>query len=714
MKISTVCITALLIVFLTLNIYAQDKQLTLKDIIYYNPSILPESLPQLKWRGKTDEFAYVKNNSIVTGTSNSKRRDTLLTINEINTELNRKKTDSIKRIPEIDWIEKNVIMFRHNNALFLFDVINKDIRKLNEYDEEAKNTDIDKNTYRIAYTIDNNLFLAIDGKQVQITDDTNKAIVNGQEVHRREFGINKGTFWSPKGNYLAFYRKDETMVSNYPLVDITQRIAEADPIKYPMAGMSSHEVKLGIYNVETQEKIFLQTGKPADQYLTSITWGPDEKYIYVALLNRDQDHLKLNTYNARTGDLEKTLFEEKSDKYVEPQNPLYFMNSQSDKFAWLSKKDGYNHLYLYDTSGALIRQITKGEWVVSKFYGFDEDDNYAFFRGTLDSPIQKMIYSVNVENGNIRRLTNDHGTHNALFSHDKEYFIDRYSSTDVAREYKVINKDGKVKQILLTDRDPLKEYDLGKYSIFTIENNKGADLYCRLIKPVDFDSTKKYPAIIYVYGGPHSQLVSDSWLGGARLFLYYLAQNGYVVFTLDNRGTAYRGFDFESAIFGQPGTIEVEDQMKGVEYLKYLPYVDNDRIGVDGWSYGGFMTLSMILKHPGEFKAAVAGGPVIDWKYYEVMYGERYMNTPEDNPEGYENSCLLDLAKNLNCKLLIIHGTNDPIVMWQNSLLFLKECIEENIQLDYFVYPGHKHNIRGKDRMHMYEKITKFFNDNLK
>ncbi|MBC8487400.1 MAG: S9 family peptidase [Bacteroidetes bacterium] len=698
---------------LSFFVFAQDKQLTLQDVVYMNPDILPKRLSQLQWMGKSDNFAWVADNKLVKCKPADELRDTIVSLDDINAGLTDLGVDSIKRFPRINFVEDYKFRFIFKQKLFLFDVISKNLILLNNYEKTGKNIDVCDESYAIAYTIDNNLYVALKSEQIQVTDDENKGIVNGQTVHRVEFGINTGTFWSPKGHYLAFYRKDETMVTDYPLVDIEPRIAEVKNTKYPMAGMTSHEVTLGVFNMKTRETIFLKTGEPKDHYLTCVTWDPSEKFIYVALLNRDQNHLKLNKYDVATGDLVLTLFEEKQKKYVEPRHPLYFLESKLGQFIWFSERDGYQHLYLYNTKGELIKQLTEGDWVVTGLLGTDIKERYVYFLATKESPLEQNIYSVEIKSGKVTRISPDHGTHRAIVSNSGEYIIDIFSSTDVAREYELLNSKGKVLQVLLKNGNPLKDYNLGKMSIFTVKADDGSDLYCRLIKPADFDSSKKYPVFIYVYGGPHSQLIKDSWLGAAGIFLNYMAQQGYVVFTMDNHGTANRGLEFEQAIFRNLGTLEVADQMKGVEYLKSLDYVDPERIGVDGWSYGGFLTISMMLKNPGVFKVACAGGPVIDWKYYEVMYGERYMDTPETNPEGYKNASLLNYVDHLEGKLLIINGTMDPTVVWQNSLSFVKKCVDEGIQVDYFVYPGHPHNVRGKDRMHLYEKIRSYFDENL-
>jgi len=693
--------------------FSQDKQLTIEDASYMNRSLFPSSIQGLGWRASTDQYTFVENNSLVVTSAGAKKGDTLLKLDDLNNSLAGSGKEEMKGFPRISWTGENEFTFTHKNTLYSYNTAEKMLSERNNYPEEAQNTDLSPDNKTVAYTLENNLYLARNGRQVQVTNDEDPGIVNGQEVHRREFGINTGTFWSPKGKYLAFYRKDETMVTDYPLVDIRKRIAEPDLIKYPMAGMTSHEVTLGVYDPDKGSTVFLDTGEPSDQYLTCITWGPDERYIYIAVLNRDQDHMKLNKYDAETGAFVKTFFEEKDEEYVEPENQLYFLNESTDRFLWMSERDGNKHLYLYDTAGNLIEQVTSGEWLVKGYFGTDSGDGHAYFTATKNGPLNNELYSVNLRNLKIDRLTSKEGTHYVIPSENFEYFIDVFSDTVTARTYSIINNKGKVMKVLMESEDPLKEYNIGETDIFTLHTEEGTELYCRMILPPDFDPEKKPPAIIYVYGGPHAQLVTNSWMGGASLFLHYLAQQGYIVFTLDNRGSANRGLEFEQSVFRNLGTLEVADQMVGVEYLKSLPYIDPDRIGAHGWSYGGFMTISLMLKHPETFKAGVCGGPVTDWKYYEVMYGERYMDTPEDNPEGYEKSSLLNLAGNLEGKLLIIHGTYDPVVVWQHSLDLMDRFIKEGRQVDYFVYPGHGHGVGGRDRVHLNRKMADYFMNNL-
>ncbi len=714
------CIVLLSIVF-SFNLRAQTKLLTIEDASYMSPKLNAANLSQLQWLPGAEQFVYVANNSLIQGSAAKPKRDTLVRLPDLNLLLKYNKLDTLKRFPSVTFLTKDQFYYISGSKLFQCDIMKNAVAMVNSWDEKAANLDVDPSGKLAAFTRGNNLFISAGGKETAVSAEKNEGIVYGSErVHRNEFGIGKGTFWSPDGQNLAFYRMDETMVADYPLVDVTTRIATVNPTKYPMAGMTSHKVTVGVYSVKSGKTIYLQTSSPVSpdsaariEYLTNITWSPDGKTIYIATLNRDQDFMQLNAYDAVNGQFIRTLFEEKNNTYVEPLTGPKFLAGDAGKFIWESRRDGFNHLYLYDVKGTLIRQLTKGPWEVTEFLKTDEAGSKAWFLCNKDNPLDRQLYAADINNDNIAAVTGISGTHGVKISDDNQYYIDTYSSTSVSRQVEILDQKGKSMQTLVENTNPLRDYKLGETSIFTLKNEENTDLYCRLIKPAGFDPEKKYPVIIYVYGGPHSQLITNSWLGGAGLFLNYLADMGYVVFTLDNRGTSNRGRDFEQAIFRNLGTKEVRDQMVGVNYLKSLPFVDSTRIGINGWSYGGFMTVSMFLKHPGTFKVAVCGGPVIDWKYYEVMYGERYMDTPQSNPDGYKNACLLNYVKNMEGKLLIIHDDQDGTVVPQNSMTFLKKCIDEGKQVDFFIYPGHEHNVRGKDRVHLNQKMVQYFRENL-
>lgn len=690
-------------------------------IIKQKTSLAPAKMRQLMWVKGSNNFSYVDtlNNSDVlllgNAENNKQPAKIILTLFELNQYLGQLHLNSFKQFPVLQWKSASQFTFEAEKKSLVYDVKEKRlvVEANRDFGAEAENKDVADKTNYVAYTIKNNLFV-YDGKEnLIVTNDANENIVNGKSVHREEFGIVKGTFWSPNGSLLAFYRMDQTMVTDYPIVDWTVRPAKNNMIKYPMAGDTSHQVTVGVYNVRTGKTVFLKTDGPKDQYLTNIAWSPDEQTVYIAVLNRDQNHLKLNAYNAATGLLERTLFEEKDEKYVQPKHPLVFVPKHPDQFVWQSERDGYNHLYLYDITGKLLKQLTKGNWVVTDFAGFDERGVVAFYSSTAESPVTRNFYSVDLKKGNIQRITSGDGTHTVMLNSKANYIIDNFQSASIPREIVVYTVKGKKVQTIKQAENPLKDFKLGQMSLFKLKSDAGDDLHCRMFKPVDFDSTKKYPAIVYLYGGPNVQLVNNTWNGGGDLWFQYMAERGFVVFTMDSRGSANRGKSFEQATFQHLGTVEMRDQVVGINYVKSLKYVDAGRMGLMGWSYGGFMTSSIMTRYPDLFKAAVAGGPVIDWSYYEIMYTERYMDTPQANPDGYKESNVLNYVDNLKGKLMLIHGSADNVVVWQHSIQFLRTCVDKGKQVDYFVYPGHEHNVLGKDRVHLFNKISDYFIQNL-
>lgn len=708
-----------------LNAFPQEKVLTINDISTRAGNLLipsyyrsAKTMRQLSWIKNSDNYAYIKDSMMYTGSPKSKSDNELLSLKTLNRALEKIKLSPLKDFPGIRWVDNNAFSFVKGDTTFVYDIKSKNLIVENFGYGFSPNADLDINTFNLAFTKDNNLLISPaktpDKSLIKVSTEYNKDIVYGQSVHRNEFGITRGTFWSPKGRFLAFYRMDQSMVTNYPLVNIDSRIAEVSNIKYPMAGMASHHVLLGVYNMETQKVTYMQTGEPEEQYLTSIAWSPDEKYIYIGLLNRNQNYFKLCQFHVETGEFVKTLFEEENEKYVEPQTPMIFFKTRTNQFLWFSERDGYRHLYLYKDNGELSDQLTKGSFDVLECLGFDQkEENVYYIAVDENDPLQKQIYSINSNTKEVIKISTTEGTHDADLSDNNRYILDYYSNPSTPNKVDILDANGLFVKNLYTAENPLKDYKTGEVSVSSVKADDGSDLFYRLIKPVNFDPKKKYPVIIYVYGGPHSQLVTNSWQWGASLWMQFMAEKGYVIFTLDNHGTSNRGQAFEQAIFRNLGDREIKDQMKGVSYLKTLPWIDSTRIGIHGWSYGGFMTVSMMLKEPNTFKAAVAGAPVIDWKYYEVMYGERYMDTPQDNPEGYKNSSCLTHAGNLKGKLLILQGTFDDTVVWQHTLKFIEECINKGRQVDYMVYPGEEHGFYGKARSNMYEKMLNYFNSNL-
>ncbi len=694
---------------------AQDKLLTIQEaVLKGRTSLAPKRLQSLGFIPSSNRLAYIdKNELLIVDAATGKVVSSLSTV-ALNKNLAAGSLDTIPAFSGIKWKSANEFYYTSKKGEYLYAIDKKTASRSERKtsDNSLENLDEFKEGEIYAFVKDNNVYINLNNQVKQVTNDGSYEIVNGKSVHRDEFGIHKGTFWSPNGNALAYYRMDQSDVTDYPVIDWSVYPAQNKNIKYPMAGNKSHYVTLHVYDVKKGSSVQIKTEGPKDQYLTNVAWSPDEKKIYIAVLNRDQNHYKLNEYSAETGDFLRTLFEEKDDKYTEPQHPVLFVKNNPKQFIWQSRKDGFNHLYLYDISGKLIRQLTKGNWEVKAENGFDAKGENLFFHANEQKPVNQDFYSVNLKSGKITRLTKDDGFHIVMASEKGDYFIDNFTSCYVPREFRIIDNKGKNSTIYKAE-NPVKEYKTGSWNLFTIKNNEGTDLYCRLFKPVDFDSTKKYPVLVYLYNGPHSQMVTNTWMAGGELWYQYMAQKGFIVFTLDGRGTAYRGKTFEQAIHRQIGTAEMEDQLKGVEYLKSLPYVDASRMGVHGWSYGGFMTTSLMTRHAGVFKAAVAGGPVIDWSYYEIMYGERYMDRPEENKEGYDKNNLLNHVDKLKGKLLMIHGAQDDVVVWQHSIMYQKKAVDKGVQLDYYVYPGHMHNVLGKDRAHLMEKVCNYFIDNL-
>ena len=563
---------------------------------------------------------------------------------------------------------------------------------------------------------DNNLFLLLpDGSSKQLTTDGTPTLVYGQSVHQNEFGINGGLFWSPDGSRLAFYRMDQSMVTPYPLVHINTRKATEEKLYYPMAGMPSHHVTLGIYDVASGKTTYIKTGEPKEKYLTNISWAPDSKTVYIAEVNREQNHMDLKAYDPATGDYIKTLFSEHNDKYIEPQWPMRFIPGRDKEFVWQTRRDGYTHLYRYNVDGKLLGQITRGEWEITDFLGFADGGKTIVYSSTQLSPIDRVIASVSIDGRKTRILTPQAGWHVGQLSSDGKYLLDTYESLKNPTENRLLSvATGKPIATLYQSKDPEAGFINPEITFGTIKAADGVtDLHYRLLKPTNFDPAKKYPTIVYVYNGPHAQLVQNRFHAGCLGWDLYMATKGFVIFTVDGRGSAHRGAAFEQVIHRHLGKNEMADQMKGVDFLKSLPYVDADRIGVAGWSYGGFMTTNLMLTYPDVFKVGSAGGAVTDWARYEIMYGERYMDSPQDNPEGYKETNLSLRAGNLKGRLLLIHGTIDPTVVWQHTQLFVDACVKAGTYPDYMIYPEHKHNVLGVDRVHLNYTMARYFMDHL-
>ena len=690
-------------VFYLFSSFAQ-KELSLEDaVLGQYREFYPEHVFGFEWIPETTDYSYLDGYvNLRKASLNGDEDKQILSIAELNSSLGTQ----LYYFQNFSWKSQDEFYVGDEKAFYLFNLTTKKSSKI-ELDENAANADLHKVTSLVAYTVDNNLYVANEKSSSAVTKFEDKNIVSGQAIARSEMGITKGTFWSNSGSYLAFYQKDESNVHDYPLLDIDAYPGELKSIKYPMAGQGSERAKVGIYDVKKKKVVYISARTGDESYLTNVSWSKNDEFITIAEVNRDQKHMWLQLYTS-TGKFVRTLFEEKSNTWVEPEHGAWFINNEND-FVWVSERDGFNNLYLYNIQGELKQQLTSNKFMIKEL--LHQKNNELYFSATGKNPLNTLIYKVDFK-GNQVLVSQEEGTHSAVFHAMEDLMFNQFNSTDIPNIARIISSEGKLFMTIKNAENPYKDIKMGSAEIKTIKAKDGTDLYTRLIKPSDFDPSKKYPVLVYVYGGPHAQLITNSWLDGASLWMYWMAEQGYLVFTLDNRGSAERGVAFEHAVHRQLGTRELEDQMTGVEYLKSLPYVDEKRLAVHGWSFGGFMTGTMMMRTPGVFTTGVAGGPVTDWKYYEVMYGERYMDTPKQNPEGYKKASLLNYVENLEGKLLLIHGAIDNTVVMQHNFALVQAFIKKGKQVDFFPYPMHEHNVSGKDRVHLMEKVLTYVLEN--
>ncbi|MEM9820428.1 MAG: DPP IV N-terminal domain-containing protein [Bacteroidota bacterium] len=711
MKTLAIQLWCALTILLSLQLDAQPLEIKLNDAIL-SPGLRPERVSGLQWIAEADAWSLYTpdRRALLRQSLGSTSKETIASVEEVNAACQLE----LQRLPGITWMEADRFYFHSGDAYYAYEIKTKKGYRLLSHPTKAANADFVARYDRLAYTIDNSLFIAKSGNpQIEVVNNTDANVTSGQAIARYEFGISKGTFWSPQGNFLAFYEKDETDVADYPLLDITTTPGTLKEVKYPMAGQKSEYAKVGIYNRSSKQLTYLKVEGPKDQYLTNLAWDPSEQFVYLAVVNRDQNKMQLNQYNAQTGMLEATLFEESHDKYVEPENPVWFLPNKADEFLWMSERDGFMHVYHYNTKGQLIGQLTKGNWVVLNILGLDDSGKKVIVEGTDETGLNRYAYAIALDGSSQTQINTEPGVHRFRLSSSGKYLIDQYSNLSTPSVINVIDLAGNIQQNVLTAANPLEKYAAPITEILQVNADNGTPMHARLIKPSHFSPDQKYPVLVYVYGGPPAQLVSKRWLAGAPLWMHHMAEKGYLIFTLDNRGSANRGFDFENAIHRQLGTLEMQDQLAGVSFLKSLPFVDTDRMAVHGWSYGGFMTTSLMLRQPGVFKVGVAGGTVTDWKFYEVMYGERYMDRPEENQEGYAANSLMNYTKKLEGDLLLIHGTVDDVVVMQHSLTLVQQFVRDGILVDFMPYPMHPHNVRGKDRVHLMNKVLTYIEDKL-
>ncbi len=692
---------------------AQEK-LTLEEAVRQQfGKFYPEHLQELNWINGTDNYAFTKNDTLWKG--NALKPELALPLFS-KTDLSKWSGYTLANMPHMEWINEFEFWYEADGKYFSGSIQNKKVKQTNQLPDGAENASYHPKNGHLAYTIGNNLFVKTN--QVYAVTADPEFIVHGQSISRNEYGIEKGIFWSPDGNFVAFYSKDESDVADYPLTNYKTMPATVNMIKYPMAGGKSEKVSLSIFpikNVGVKDpgtgymtlEITDEQGKKSDQfYITNVGWTPNSESLLLAWMNRSTDKMKLMHYSSKDGKYLGEIFQETDSKWVEPDQAPMFIPGKRDEFLWRSYRGECHEYFHFNLKGEILGKVDG--WEQEKIKGFDNSGKWMLVEGRSKDGLNTTAYLYNTQDKKTSPISLAPGMHDLSISADGKQILDTYNHLNTPNKSVVLNNNGTIKKELLTSSDKLKDKKIGITEIGSIKGHDGTMLNYRLIKPTTFDPKKKYPVLVYVYNGPHVQLINNGYLGGASLWMNYFAEKDYLVFTLDGRGSSSRGKQFEQAIHRQLGTAEMEDQMAGVEWLRSQSFVDESKMAIHGWSFGGFMTTSMMLRQPGVFKCGVAGGPVLDWNLYEVMYTERYMDTPTENPEGYKANNMSEYVKNLSGPLLMIHGTDDNVVVMQHNMRFLSTCITNLIPIDFFAYPGHEHNVRGKDRVHLMHKVLDY------
>lgn len=611
----------------------------------------------------------------------------------------------ISRQPGHFWIKKK-------KEILFIDLLHPHIEKRIEIAEDWECFDYNEASECYAYLFENGLYLLFtNGESQLVYQAADKAITAGQAAARNEFGIEKGTFWSHDGKHLAFFITDQRNVTEYPLVDINAPIATCRNIRYPMAGQASEETTIGIFHLTDKKTNILEKQGTAEDYLCCVAFTPDDQHLIVAELNRNQQQCRLNLFNTENGKYCKTLLTDTDNKYIEPEHAPLFYDDKN--FVWQIRRKNYDLPYLYSINGDYNGPLTEIDGDITRIVGYDTSLNLFILETNAGNYNGRRLLSVS-PNGEKRELTPIHEatTHKATLLQNG-WFIDEVEGSEIPYKAILRRLDDNSHTTLKESPNPLKGYIVPEVELGTIRLN-GYDICYRLIKPVNFNPEKTYPMVCYFYGGPHVQLIHTDWNYGTAGFEYMMANDGYFVFTIDPRGSANRGKQFEQEIWRNIGKAQTDDYTKATQWIvEKENHIDKKRIGVYGWSFGGFMATSLMLKANGLYKVGVAGGPVTDWKLYEVMYTERYMQKPQDNLKGYEQNNLCNKLQHLKGRLMLIHCNTDPVVLWQNSLQMLKQAVKNNKQIDYSVYVGHPHNVRGPERVHLMTKIKQYFNEYL-
>jgi dipeptidyl-peptidase 4 len=617
--------------------------------------------------------------------------------------------------------QQNATIFNFNNDLYVYDFATNAARRLTNNADEEKEAGFAPDGKKVSFVRGNNLFVVeiASGRETQLTKDGSEKFLNGildwvyeEELYGR--GNKRGYWWSPDSAAIAFLRTDETPVKIFTVVNHQGLYQEVEATPYPKAGEPNPKVTLGVAEIGGATVKFVDTSnyKSEDFLISRVAWSPDSRTVFYQAQNREQTFLDLNAADRNTGKTQ-TIFKETSPAWVEViDNPTFL--KETNQAVWQSARTGYKHLYLYDNQGKLVRPITSGDWEVRDFYGVDERNGFAYFLGTKDGYIAPQVYRVKLDGTGLQRISQGDGAHFVSFNSTFSHFVDNYSDVTTPTQTRLYRADGTLERVINENKVAvLAEYKLSKPEFLKVKTRDGFEMEAMMIRPPDFDSSRKYPVMQFTYAGPHAPQVRNAWGGTTAMWYQMLAQNGIIVWVMDNRTASGKG---EKSVYGaykQLGVSELADIEEGLNYLKTLPYVDASRIGISGWSYGGFMT-SYALTHSKSFKLGIAGGTVSDWALYDSIYTERYMGTPQNNPEGYKKTSVINAAPNLSGKLLLVHGVIDDNVHLQNTLQLAHALQKAGKQFDLMLYPTARHGVTDPQQVkHMRQMMTDFILKNL-
>ena len=613
------------------------------------------------------------------------------------------------------------LLLPSDTDLFLYNPDTGHLKRLTQDSDSETAPQFSPDGTKIAFIKNNNIHvIEIETcTDTQLTMQGTENLLTGQVdwVYGEEFGIDTGFSWSPDSRHIAYYQMDQSAVPQFPITDFIPVENEVADTHYPKAGDNNSIVQVGVVSVKDRTTVWMDTGSEADIYIPRIKWLPDSRSLAIQRLNRLQNKLELLSADIQTGVTGTILQEENAGGWIDIYDDLTFIKA-GRQFIWPSNRSGYKHLYLYDIDGKQVRQLTDGNWEVDDLVGVDEENTTVYFRATEKASWERQLYKVDLSGNGFQQLTREDGWHTISMPPDCGYYLDFFCTYIQPNEVSLYTANGKSAAVIEPNDVPaLREMDLVKPEFMTITTDDGVELPVFMIKPPDFDPNKKYPVLMYTYGGPALQVVCNQWEDDARkrnLWHEMMAQQGYIIFTLDNRGTPARGRDFAQATYWQWGTLDIQDKISGVKYLRKLPYVDGSRIGIWGWSHGGYLTCMCMLKAADYFTTGIAVAPPTDWQNYDTIYTERYMGTPQDNVEGYQASSALDLADNLTGKLLMIHGTADDNVHMANTMQLIYAFENSRKPFDLMIYPRKKHHMDGQDtKVHLFNLMTNYINRNL-